>query len=456
MAELPATDLEDQLRRYADAVEAAHGPAVRDDNGEASGDVPAVPGAAGPRGPGLDAPIDEVRKAPPAPAAPHRRGRFLLAAATVVLAVVGVLTVAVPRGDDRIDAGDGSSLSEPPNTDPGSFELPSEDEARQQCRDEVSQSLGETLTDDDQVAVQEIPGLNARKVMIVSGDKMFACTVGGGQMLAQMEFGQIDASEIAPGTISIRGSGGDGVRRTVSGRVGEGVVAISGQLPDGSTFPGIVVGPWFVLDVVVDPDLPPNEDPAADLVVSWQLASGERRASRVDFLTPVGGGTPCAATPDCLAARVAEIQTEAANRQASAASFTQGPALADGVITEDEFDTAMATFVDCSVASGLSGYVAPASRFRDWAILTRGGDDPGRALGYGSLLWLRPTDLAAVAGSTTSIPPDPYIAEACKTAHIDLISTLVSLQDEKRRYDENAALPDATTTPTPSSSNTTG
>lgn len=424
MAERPMTDLEDQLRRYADAVEATHRPA-------ASGGSTSI-GVLG-------------RPRPP-------QGRLMLGAAAVVLAVLGILAVTVPRGDDAIDAGTGDTLlAASPDGDPASADLPSEDEAREQCRDEVTgllrqESPDSELADDAQVVVQEIPGLNARKVVFVSGDRMFACTVGGGQMLAQMEFNQIDASEIAPGTLSIRGSGGDGPRRTITGRAGEGVVAVSGRLPDGSTFPGIVVGPWFVLDVVVDPNLPPNEDPAADEVVTWRLASGEERSARVDFLTPVGGGAPCAADPECLATRVAEVQAEAAQRVAEGQPFTQGPALADGVITEEEFDAAMGTFVDCSVASGLSGYVAPASRFRDWAILTTGENDAGRAIGFASLLWLGPNDEAAASPvPTSSLPPDPYIRDDCRTAHVDLISTLVSLQDEKRRFDENVALTTATT-----------
>lgn len=423
MAERPVTDLEDQLRRYADAVEATHRPAV-------TGGATSVGIVGGPR--------------PPS-------GRLMLAAAAVVLAVLGILAVTFPRGDDTIDAGTGDPpKAAPPDGGPTSADLPSEDEAREQCRDEVTgllrqESPDSGLADDAQVAVQEIPGLNARKVVIVAGDRMFACTVGGGQMLAQMEFNQIDASEIAPGTLSIRGSGGDGPRRTITGRVGDGVVSVSGRLPDGSTFPGIVVGPWFVLDVVVDPNLPPNENPAADEVVTWRLASGEERSARIDFLTPVGGGAPCAAQPECLATRVAEVQAEAARRVAEGQPFTQDPALADGVITEEEFDAAMGTFVDCSVANGLSGYVAPASRFRDWAILTQGGADAGRALGFDSLLWLGPNDPAASSPvPTSSLPPDPYLIEECRTAHVDLVSTLVSIQDEKRRFDENAALTTAT------------
>jgi hypothetical protein len=41
---------------------------------------------------------------------------------------------------------------------------------------------------------------------------------------------------------------------------------------------------------------------------------------------------------------------------------------------------------------------------------------------------------------TTPSGGNPFMIEECRTVHVDLVSTLASVQDEKRRYDENVAL----------------
>lgn len=123
--------------------------------------------------------------------------------------------------------------------------------------------------------------------------------------------------------------------------------------------------------------------------------------------------------------------------------------MADGVVTEEEFDAAMAALVNCSVARGLSGYVAPAPLFRDWAIFSlEPNTDPGAVFGYNVLLWPGPGQPAVTPpppSVTTPTGGNPFMIEECRTTHVDLVSTLASVQDEKRLFDENVDLTTATT-----------
>ncbi len=472
MADSAPVDLEDQLRRYADAVEARW----QADSGH---------------GLGADGSIPAARATPPGPSwgetvGPHpyvgtrasgerwSARRLLTAAAAVVVAVAvaGAVLAAVRRAGSSIDAGQTSTTAaaDRPGPDGSDGQPPGVPEAAARCRqalleqDQMFAGPDEPNVVTQSVAVpdgvpvaasQLVLGGTARRVAFAFDNRFSSCVVAsdGGVSIGSVIGTWREDFElpVEPDAIEPRGYGGEAKDWVIHGKAGADVTGVRARFADGTTFEGLVVGGWFVIDLSWPPDGPANLTPDEDVVMTWTLADGTERSSRLEFLTPagLGGGAPCAADPACIPAKVAEVQAEAARRQAAGEPFDQGPAVADGVVTEEEFDAAMASFVNCSVARGLSGYVAPAPLFRDWAIFSlEPNTDPGAVFGYNVLLWPGPGQPAVTPpppSVTTPSGGNPFLIEECRTTHVDLVSTLASVQDEKRRFDENAAL--ATGTP---------
>ncbi len=459
-------DLEDQLRRYADAVEAHR----RSDGG---GSIMDDPVRLGPTPPGRPQREPFVVTGPDERRWPVRRLLTAVAAVVLAVAVVGAVLAAVRRAGFSIDAGeerptttvDGSGSG---RSDGVASEPPDVSEAADRCR-EAFRAMDESLFDpnepDSAVAPVAVPdgievavsqlilGGTARRVVFEFGGELRSCVVSGsGDVpMGSMVVNQDDGFPVEPDTIQPRGSGGEAKDWVIEGKAGSDVTGVRARFADGTTFEGLVVGGWFVVDMSWPGGGPANLEPLNDVVFTWTLADGTERSSRSEFLTPagLGGGAPCAADPACIPAKVAEVQTEAARRQAAGEPFDQGPAVADGVVTEEEFDAAMAAFANCSVAHGLSGYVAPAPLFRDWAIFSlEPNTDPGAVFGYNVLLWPGPGQPAVTPpppAVTTPTGGNPFLIEECRTTHVDLVSALAAVQDEKRRFDENVALTTATT-----------
>lgn len=478
MAERP--DLEDQLRRYADAVEAGYREGASDGGpgGRSILQDPSLVGSSG---------LGQAQCEPLAVNGPDGRRRpgrrLLLAASAVVLAavVVGTAFVAVRRagysitavGGPTTTAGDGGAG---PDGSGAVAPVPHEvAEAANRCREALQQMDGwmtnpnegngavepNAVPDDIPVAASQLvlDGSALRVVFDLDGE-LRSCVVSpnGDVSMGSLVFNQDDGFPVEPDTIQPRGFGGEAKDWVIQGKAGSDVTDVRARFADGTSFDGLVVGGWFIVDMAWADGGPANLTPQNDVVFTWTLADGTERSSRSEFLAPagLGGGAPCAADPACIPAKVAEVQAEAARRTAAGEPFDQGPVVADGVVSEEEFDAAMASFVGCSVARGLSGYVAPAPLWRDWAIFSlQPNTDPGAVFGYNVLLWPGPGQ----PGVTPPPPPvttptggNPFLIEECRTTHVDLVSALAAVQDEKRRFDENAALSNPTT---PSSSSAT-
>lgn len=474
-------DLEHQLRLYADAVEAHW----RADGEKAPGDAAALQERApvGPPVPGT------VQREPFVVTGPDERRwpvrRLLTAAAAVVMAmaVVGAVVAAVREAGYSIDAGEGPTTTAAADgaTGPdGSGGVapgpPEESEAAERCR-QAFEEMDESMVDPNQpdvvvepmaipagvpVAVsQPVLDGTARRVVFELDGKLWSCVVSGNGDVSMdsLAFNEADGFPVEPDAIQPRGFGGEAKDWVIQGKAGSDVTGVRARFADGTSFEGVVADGWFIVDMSWVGGGPANLEPLNDVVLTWTLADGTERSSRSEFLTPagLGGGAPCAADPACIPAKVAEVQAEAARRTVAGEPFDQGPAVADGVVSEEEFDAAMASFVSCSVSRGLSGYVAPAPLFRDWAVFSlQPNQDPGAVFGYNLLLWPgpgQPVVTSPPSPVTTPTGGNPFLIEECRTAHVDLVSTLASVQDEKRRFDENAALSNPTT---PSSSSTTG
>lgn len=472
MADPAPVNLEDQLRRYADAVEARW----RDDGGIRIGGHPILAGSPTPPEPSLG----EAAGLPPSvlggsgPGDGRWSARRLLtavAAVVVAMAVAGAVLAAVRRAGPSIDAGETSTTvsADSPAPDGSDGQPPPVPEAAARCREALLEQdrmfagpdepnvVNQSMAVPDGVPVsasQLVLGGTARRVAFAFDNRFSSCVVAsdGGVSIGSVVATWREDFElpVEPDAIEPRGSGGEAKDWVIQGKAGSEVTGVRARFADGTTFEGLVVGGWFVIDMSWLGGGPANLEPLNDIVVTWTLADGTERSSRSEFLAPgdLGGGAPCAADPACIPAKVAEVQAEAARRQAAGEPFDQGPAVADGVVSEEEFDAAMASFVGCSVARGLSGYVAPAPLWRDWAIFSlEPNTDPGAVFGYNVLLWPGPGQPAVIPpppSVTTASGGNPFLIEECRTAHVDLVSALASVQDEKRRFDENRALADPT------------
>ncbi|MEZ5412400.1 MAG: hypothetical protein R2761_30480 [Acidimicrobiales bacterium] len=466
-------DLEDQLRRYADAVESQWWTDA--DNRDRRGGSSILNG---PASVGRTTPEAAQRELDVVAGSNERRWRarrLLTAAAAMVLAVavVGMALAAVRRAGNTIDAGNAPSTVPadglgPAGSGGAASAPPGVSLAADRCRQALVQ-MDEEMTDPNQPDVVIEPmavpdGVavagselvldgTARRVVFEFGGKLRSCVVtGNGDVpMGGLVSNEDDAFPVEPDAIQPRGSGGEAKDWVIQGKAGSDVTRVRARFADGTSFDGLVAGGWFIVDMAWAEGGPANLVPLNDVVFTWTLADGTERSSRSEFLAPggLGGGAPCAADPACIPAKVAEVQAEAARRQAAGEPFDQGPALADGVVSEEEFDAAMASFVGCSVARGLSGYVAPAPLWRDWAIFSlEPNTDPGAVFGYNVLLWSGPGQPGVSPprpSVTTPSGGNPFLIEECRTTHVDLVSTLVSVQDEKRRFDENAALTTSTT-----------
>lgn len=485
MAEHGAMGLEDQLRRYADAVEAHYREGGGSGGGLGSRSILEDPSRPGSSDSGQDRREPFAVKGRDERRPPGRR--LLLVASAVVLAavVVGTAFAAVRRAGYSITAVGGPTTTTtgdrgagPDGSGAVAHELqPEVAEAADRCREALLQMDGwmtdpnkgngaaepNAVPDDIPVAASQLVlDGSALRVAFEFDGELRSCVVSpnGDVSMGSLVFNQDDGFPVEPDTIQPRGFGGEAKDWVIQGKAGSDVTDVRARFADGTSFEGLVTGGWFIVDMSWADGGPANLTPQNDVVFTWTLADGTERSSRSEFLTPagLGGGAPCAADPACIPAKVAEVQAEAARRTAAGEAFDQGEAVADGVVSEEEFDAAMAAFVSCSVSRGLSGYVAPAPLWRDWAIFSlQPNTDPGAVFGYNVLLWPgsgQPAVVPPPSSVTTPTGGNPFLIEECRTTHVDLVSALAAVQDEKRRFDENAALSNPNT-PT-SSSTTTG
>lgn len=205
---------------------------------------------------------------------------------------------------------------------------------------------------DPTVIVPLVADSTSVRVTITGADATASCTVelvGGQPQVSSPSYGktreraEVDVDGVVVDDQSWMsdteiGDTGPGWYET-SGRAGGAVVSISVSLGDGTTVVASLDNGHFYGKVDAAAGAPLFEER-----ISWTLTDGTTHSRRADLLDEQTTEELCAATADCVEARLSELQADA--------SGTDAAALSDLVITDDEYSAALQRIADCANAAG--------------------------------------------------------------------------------------------------------
>ena len=184
----------------------------------------------------------------------------------------------------------------------------------------------------------------------------------------------------------------------VIGRVGSQVDAIDLEWTDGTIVSGQIQRGWFVIEGPIPPGVLDSDER-----LRW-TADGVRQSSRADLLDAPDETEACAAMPGCVATRLNELHSPA---QQSGLD-EQAAILADGAVSDEEYDAALRRFAACFNAAD-TGATAVVHGGGNLAIGTSGIDD-GAERAYMDA-----------------------VHTLCSAAHLDLVDDAWTLLDAQRR-----------------------
>ena len=357
-------------------------------------------------GAALDTVIDDERFASTRQPATERSsgstlGR-LVAAGLVVASIAGVAALMVNRESNPDDVVAAPTTSASART----IGEPAEDwpaMAVGACADHattVPTDFGVRPTATDASTIIPIgDGRESVRVTIIGVETTIGCTVSRsatGSMLSDISYGlnrprppvaadgvvvddqawmsQTDEGRTGPGWYD------------VTGRAGTDVVAIVIELSDGTTAEADLSDGNFYGRIDVAAGVP-----LFDEVLTWTLTDGTTRSSRGDLVDSVSAEEQCASTPGCVDQRLVELR--------STASPVEAEVLADGDVTEGEYQAALQRVADCANAAGAQVTV------------------------IGSTL------------SVTNSETDPAAFERCQAEHLEVIGEAWYLLDARDRIE---------------------
>ncbi|CAN5725604.1 hypothetical protein BH24ACT5_BH24ACT5_04870 [soil metagenome] len=193
----------------------------------------------------------------------------------------------------------------------------------------------------------------------------------------------------------------------VIGRVDPDVTGVALELPDGSTTTGQIHSGWFVLEGDLGAGVRDGDER-----INWTTRQGDDRSSRADLLDHPDEFEACAATPGCVAARLATL------RQSAGSGWAQAEILSDLDVTHDELVAALRAYADCVNAADVGVTISVA----DDATLTIARS-------------------ASTEDTASSEVSEQTVQAACSYVHLDLVREAHSLIDAQRRMDEECDSP---------------
>jgi hypothetical protein len=254
-----------------------------------------------------------------------------------------------------------------------------------------------------EILLLDIPGQPTRvRVLMVGNGATYSCAVERGidadgrivsdALALTVPDREPDADGVVLDDLQISGGEGVGPGSFIAiGRAGDQVASVAVDLPDGTSYAGVMTAGQFVVEGAI-----PTGVPLFEQAVSWTLDSGGVRSSRADLLDEPSDVEECAAEPICVETTKLDLQRLAADWPEQAAI------LADGTVTEQEHSAANERFVACLVDAGIEAEV-----FGTGHAVT---DGPAE------------NDRLAILG--------------CGVQHLDLVDELFRLHDAQRRVAE--------------------